>query len=233
MATRPGRSVSAAKKIICHGASGTCRRDESAITTCRLIQQAFRVPWPYHLLECCHPCASPKWLAPQFAALCSPLVCSRASLSREIVHFACCNWTFVWCESSGELACNRDQNNFHVRIQLVLLTLICCSRLRCFKVPCYVHQRACWHKDPAEPEGCLRWRVYGQQVGNPGIIDLVIVSDSFFRRYLYFAQRADIEGYNDVASVFRSTAEGETGHAHGHLEFLQEVTEPILNHHAN
>ena len=34
---------------------------------------------------------------------------------------------------------------------------------------------------------------------------------------LYFAQKADIEGYNDVASVFRSTAEGETGHAHGHL----------------
>ena len=31
------------------------------------------------------------------------------------------------------------------------------------------------------------------------------------RRYLYFAQKADIEGYNDVASVFRSTAEGETG----------------------
>ena len=28
------------------------------------------------------------------------------------------------------------------------------------------------------------------------------------RRYLYFAQKADVEGYNDVASVFRSTAEG-------------------------
>ena len=37
------------------------------------------------------------------------------------------------------------------------------------------------------------------------------------RRYLYFAQKADIEGYNDVSAVFRSTAEGETGHAHGHL----------------
>ncbi len=41
------------------------------------------------------------------------------------------------------------------------------------------------------------------------------------RRYLYFAQKADIEGHNDVAAVFRSTAEGETGHAHGHLEFLE------------
>jgi rubrerythrin len=40
------------------------------------------------------------------------------------------------------------------------------------------------------------------------------------RRYLYFAQKADVEGHNDVAVVFRSTAEGETGHAHGHLEFL-------------
>jgi rubrerythrin len=45
------------------------------------------------------------------------------------------------------------------------------------------------------------------------------------RRYLYFAAK-DIEGYNDVAAVFRSTAEGETGHAHGHLEFLEEVGDP-------
>ncbi|HEY3918093.1 MAG TPA: rubrerythrin family protein [Stellaceae bacterium] len=46
------------------------------------------------------------------------------------------------------------------------------------------------------------------------------------RRYLYFAQKADVEGYNDVSTVFRSTAEGETGHAHGHLEYLQEVGDP-------
>jgi rubrerythrin len=46
------------------------------------------------------------------------------------------------------------------------------------------------------------------------------------RRYLYFAQKADVEGYNDVASVFRSTAEGETGHAHGHLEFMEGVGDP-------
>jgi len=46
------------------------------------------------------------------------------------------------------------------------------------------------------------------------------------RRYLYFAQRADVEGFNDVATVFRSTAEGETGHAHGHLEYLEEVGDP-------
>lgn len=46
------------------------------------------------------------------------------------------------------------------------------------------------------------------------------------RRYLYFARKADVEGYNDVAVIFRSTAEGETGHAHGHLEFLATVGDP-------
>ncbi len=46
------------------------------------------------------------------------------------------------------------------------------------------------------------------------------------RRYLYFAAKADVEGYNDTATVFRSTAEGETGHAHGHLEYLEECGDP-------
>tara|TARA_A100001011_G_scaffold166070_1_gene174746 strand:- start:16738 stop:17157 length:420 start_codon:yes stop_codon:yes gene_type:complete len=46
------------------------------------------------------------------------------------------------------------------------------------------------------------------------------------RRYLYFASKADVEGFNDAATVFRSTAEGETGHAFGHLEFLAEVGDP-------
>ena len=46
------------------------------------------------------------------------------------------------------------------------------------------------------------------------------------RRYLYFAQKADVEGYNDISAVFRSTAEGETGHAHGHLAYLEETGDP-------
>ena len=46
------------------------------------------------------------------------------------------------------------------------------------------------------------------------------------RRYLYFARRADIEGLTDASSLFRDTAEGETGHAHGHLEYLEEVGDP-------
>ncbi len=49
------------------------------------------------------------------------------------------------------------------------------------------------------------------------------------RRYLYFASKADVEGQNDVAAVFRSTAEGETGHAHGHLEYLEQVGDPATN----
>ena len=46
------------------------------------------------------------------------------------------------------------------------------------------------------------------------------------RRYLYFASRADVEGYPDVGGLFRDTAEGETGHAYGHLDFLKEVGDP-------
>ena len=46
------------------------------------------------------------------------------------------------------------------------------------------------------------------------------------RRYLYFAKQADIEGWPDVAGLFRDTADGETGHAHGHLDYLKQVGDP-------
>ena len=46
------------------------------------------------------------------------------------------------------------------------------------------------------------------------------------RRYLYFAQKADVEGHPDIAALFRSVAEGETGHAFGHFDFLAEVGDP-------
>ena len=49
------------------------------------------------------------------------------------------------------------------------------------------------------------------------------------RRYLYFAKVADVEGYPEVAMNFRETAEGETGHAHGHLEYLEAVGDPATN----
>ena len=46
------------------------------------------------------------------------------------------------------------------------------------------------------------------------------------RRYLYFAKVADIEGYPEVAGLFKDTADGETGHAHGHLDYLKQVGDP-------
>jgi rubrerythrin len=49
------------------------------------------------------------------------------------------------------------------------------------------------------------------------------------RRYLYFARAADIEGYPEVGGLFRDTAEAETGHAHGHLDFLKSVGDPATD----
>lgn len=49
------------------------------------------------------------------------------------------------------------------------------------------------------------------------------------RRYLYFAKQADVEGYPEVAGNFRDTAEGETGHAHGHLDYLKPVGDPVTD----
>ncbi len=49
------------------------------------------------------------------------------------------------------------------------------------------------------------------------------------RRYLYFAKTADVEGHPDIAGLFRDTAEGETGHAHGHLDFLKKVGDPATD----
>jgi rubrerythrin len=49
------------------------------------------------------------------------------------------------------------------------------------------------------------------------------------RRYLYFAKQADIEGYPDVAGLFKNTADAETGHAHGHLDYLKLVGDPATD----
>ena len=49
------------------------------------------------------------------------------------------------------------------------------------------------------------------------------------RRYLYFAQVADIEGFPDMGGLFRDTAEAETGHAFGHLDFLKDVGDPVTD----
>jgi len=47
------------------------------------------------------------------------------------------------------------------------------------------------------------------------------------RRYQYFARAADIEGFPDVAGLFKDTADAETGHAFGHLDYLKEVGDPV------
>ena len=49
------------------------------------------------------------------------------------------------------------------------------------------------------------------------------------RRYLYFAKIADVEGYPEIAGNFRETAEGETGHAHGHMDYLKSVGDPATD----
>ena len=49
------------------------------------------------------------------------------------------------------------------------------------------------------------------------------------RRYLYFAKVADIEGQPEIAGLFRDIAESETGCAHGHLDYLKQVGDPVTD----
>ena len=67
-------------------------------------------------------------------------------------------------------------------------------------------------RDRSKTEGNLKDAFAGESQAN--------------RRYLYLANKADVEGYADVTGVFRNTAEGETGHAHGHLEYLEKCGDP-------
>src|SRR3989304_10372359 len=68
-----------------------------------------------------------------------------------------------------------------------------------------------------------------------GVQTISILKDAFAgesmanRRYLYLAKVADIEGYPEVAGNFRDTADGETGHAHGHLDYLKSVGDPATD----
>ena len=49
------------------------------------------------------------------------------------------------------------------------------------------------------------------------------------RRYLYFAKVADVEGYPEIAGLFRATGEGETGHALGHLDYMKKLGDPATD----
>ena len=46
------------------------------------------------------------------------------------------------------------------------------------------------------------------------------------RRYLYFARKAELEGFPEIKELFEDTAKGETGHAFGHLDHLLEAADP-------
>lgn len=49
------------------------------------------------------------------------------------------------------------------------------------------------------------------------------------RKYLAFAEKADREGYKQVARLFRATASAETIHAHAHLRVLKGVGSTMDN----
>ena len=83
----------------------------------------------------------------------------------------------------------------------------------------------------AQPDGCDEKgiRIMAQLKGSKtekNLKDAFAGESQANRRYLYFAKIADVEGYPEVAMNFRETAEGETGHAHGHMDFLKPVGDP-------
>lgn len=49
------------------------------------------------------------------------------------------------------------------------------------------------------------------------------------RKYLAFAKKAEIEGYAQVAKLFRAAAEAETIHAHGHLQNMGDIKSTLEN----
>jgi rubrerythrin len=49
------------------------------------------------------------------------------------------------------------------------------------------------------------------------------------RKYLAFAEKADREGYTQVAKLFRAAAYAETVHAHAHLRALKAIGDTAAN----
>src|SRR5207245_10603306 len=84
------------------------------------------------------------------------------------------------------------------------------------------------HRSPSRPTGGVT--MAGRSL--KGTKSLTNLKEAFAgesqanRRYLYFARVADIEGFPDIAGLFKDTADAETGHAFGHLDFLKEVGDP-------
>ena len=87
----------------------------------------------------------------------------------------------------------------------------------------------CFHRSPTHPshqgESIMAQQLKGSKT-HDNLKAAFAGESQANRRYLYFAKVADIEGYPEIASNFRETAEGETGHAHGHLDYLKPVGDP-------
>src|SRR6267378_1236421 len=88
--------------------------------------------------------------------------------------------------------------------------------------------RRSWVTDGAQPRLEMHMKLNGTKT-HENLKAAFAGESQANRRYLYFASKADIEGQNDVAALFRSTAEGETGHAHGHLDYLAQVGDPATD----
>ena len=81
------------------------------------------------------------------------------------------------------------------------------------------------HVQPDEKESRHGRRLKGTK-SHENLKDAFAGESQANRRYLYFARVADIEGFPDIAGLFKDTADAETGHAFGHLDFLKEVGDP-------
>lgn len=48
-------------------------------------------------------------------------------------------------------------------------------------------------------------------------------------RYTYFAQMAEIEGHIEIGQLFTQLAQSSACAAHGHLDFLQHLSDPLTD----
>src|SRR5207245_5307431 len=87
------------------------------------------------------------------------------------------------------------------------------------------------HRSPSRPTGGVTMAGKSRKASksHTNLKEAVAGESQANRRYLYFARVADIEGFPDIAGLFKDTADAETGHAFGHLDFLKEVGDPVTN----
>lgn len=64
---------------------------------------------------------------------------------------------------------------------------------------------------------------------NENLADAFAGESQANRRYLAFAQKADSDGFPQVAKLFRAAADAETIHAHAHLRAMDGVKDTLTN----